>query len=368
MSLPLPHRYDRYRLIGLLLSYQRSLYPNLSQSDLGSITNLDQSTISRLLNPSSLGERGARNSKLNRSHLLALSRKGLKMDHRQASLLLWLAQGEDYKPWTEDECANLQLETPSPREVQEANFFRSDPWPAHVAVVDMLSKRFLSNEGGALWYPVETHLLQGNTPNHHLRLFQTLRWLEDGPGQRMLVSKYPSSLVSTDTNVGSELIVDSSEDMKKWLIQILTERQKIFRANLARYGERAIHSVPSLKRFVNRGFEHPIELEARKNRVRNLIQLLLKYPRFQVGLLEDIEPEVEIAIKSTREAVIRGTARELSNHPHTVVCGPSYMYWNDEVAVLNFYLEFERLWTKLQDAGYTNRTRVMARLEEIVEG
>ena len=365
MSLPLPHRYDRYRLIGLILSHQRSLYPTLNQSTLGELTHLDQSTISRLLNPSFLGDRGTRNSKLNRSHLLALSRKGLKMDHRQASLLLWLAQGEDYKPWTADECANLQLDPPSAPDALESNFFRSDPWHAHLAMIELLEKRFLSNEAGALWYPVETQLLQGNTPNHHLRLFQTLRLVESGPGQRMLVSKYPSSLVSTDTDEGTELIVDSSEDMKRWLIQILTERRKIFRANVAKYGERAIHSVPSLKRFVNGSFQHPIDLEARKNRVRNLIQILRKYPRFEVGLLEDIEPEVEIAIKSTCEAVIRGTARELSNHPHTVVCGPSYMYWDDEVAVLNFYLEFERLWTKLHDAGLTNRQRVITKLEEI---
>jgi hypothetical protein len=365
MTLSLPHRYDRYRLIALILGYQKGLYPDLNQIRLEEITRLDQSTISRLLNPNFLGEKGKRNGKLNRSHLLALTRLGLKMDHCQASLMLWLAEGDDYQPWTADEFASLQLEAPSPKDAMEANLFRTDPWSAHRATVELLGKKCLSNDGVAVWYPVETHLLQGNTPNHHLTLFQKLRTLESGPGQRMLVSKYPSSLVSMDENGGSELIVGSPEDMKKWLTEMLMERKRIFRANLAKYGERAIHSQASLKRFVDKDFDHSINVEDRKNRVRSLIQYLRNYSKFQVGLLEDIEPEVEIAIKSTREAVIRGTARELSNHPHTVVCGPSYMYWNDEVAVLSFYLEFERLWTKLHDAGLTNKKLVISKLKEI---
>src|SRR5689334_11244138 len=113
MSLPLPHRYDRYRHIALILGYRTGLDPNLNQARLEEITHLDQSTISRLLNPNSLGMRGKKNSKLNRSHLLALTRIGLKMDHRQASLMLWLAEGEDYEPWTAEEFANLKLEGPT---------------------------------------------------------------------------------------------------------------------------------------------------------------------------------------------------------------------------------------------------------------
>jgi hypothetical protein len=183
----------------------------------------------------------------------------------------------------------------------------------------------------------------------------------------MLVSKYPSSLVASDTKAGSELIIDAPKDVSAALAQIHTDRHKKFLENLAKYGERAIHSKASLKRFVNAESNHPMSIEHRKSRFQSFINYLYKYPRFQVGLLDDIEPEVEIAIKSTREAVIRGTARELSNHPLTAVCGPRYMYWDNELAILNFYLQFERLWAKLHVAGLTNKKFVISQLEEIAK-
>ncbi|HEV7747800.1 MAG TPA: hypothetical protein VGO56_22560 [Pyrinomonadaceae bacterium] len=365
--LTLPHRYDRYRLIALVLDHQKKLIPQLSQLKLEDLTHLDQSTISRLLSKSVLGEKGRRNSKLKRESLLALTRSGLKMDQYQASLMLWLSEGEDFKPWRDKEFLDLQLTPPTLEEKRAANALSFDPWQTHMALIDLLERICLADRESTYWYPVETQLLQGNSAAHHLALFQKLKAMESLPGQRMLVSKYPSVLISTDAGAGGELLAETSETVRGELRQIMTERQKILRQNLYRYGERAIHSVLSLKRFVSAEFSHPIPLTERKNRVSALIDFLEKNERFEVGLLDQIEPEIEIAIKSTEAAIVRGTARELSNHPQTVVCGPSYMYWKDERAVLRFYLDFEKLWATLHQAGLTEKRGVLRRLKQVLK-
>lgn len=363
--LSLPHRYDRYRLVALVLQHRRKLL-HLSEKELADASGVAQSTISRLVNPGSLGKKGSENHKVNRMHLLALTRVGLRMDHHQASVMLWLSEGEDCRSWRDRDFSDLQLESPTIEERRTENARRDDPRMAHLAVVDLLEKTCIADHRSNPWYPVETYLLQGNSPLHHVALFHKLRTLESGPGQRMLVSKYPSILVSTDISAASELLVETAEPIRAELREMLFDRQKIFRQNLARYGERAIHSLPSLRRFTSAEFNHRIPLRERKKRVRGLIKFLEDYEKFQLGLLDEIEPEIEIAIKSTQEAVVRGTARELSNHPQTAVCGPSYMYWSDERAVLSFYLDFERLWAKLHEAGLTEKDRVIVLLRKLL--
>jgi hypothetical protein len=288
------------------------------------------------------------------------------MDQYQASLMLWLSEGEDFKPWRDQEFLDLQLNLPTLEEKRAANALSQDPWQTHMAIIDLLERTCLAGRPSASWYQVETQLLQGNSSSHHMALFQKLKAMESAPGQRMLVSKYPSVLVSADPMMASELLVETNEPVSAELRQMVAERQKTFRQNLFKYGERVIHSVPSLRRFVSAEFNHRIPLTERKDRVHGLIEFLGKNRKFEVGLLDQIEPEVEIAIKSTQAAVIRGTARELSNHPQTAVCGPSYMYWKDERAVLSFYLDFERLWAKLHQAGLTEKKRVIAMLKQIV--
>jgi hypothetical protein len=273
--------------------------------------------------------------------------------------MLWLSEGEDYRPWHDRDFSTLQLEPPTIEERRAENARRDDPRMAHLAVVDLLEKTCIGDDRSNSWYPVETQLLQGNSPLHHVALFHKLKTMENVPGQRMLVSKYPSILVSSDITTASELLAETAEPIRAELREMLLDRQKIFRQNLAKFGERAIHSVASLQRFVSAEFSHPIALAKRKKRVGALIEFLEGYEKFQVGLLDEIEPEIEIAIKSTQEAVVRGTARELSNHPQTAVCGPSYMYWSDERAVLSFYLDFERLWAKLHEDGLTEKSRVI---------
>jgi len=376
--LPLPDRYDRFRLVKFILKYQIKKFSPTTQKELELITGVGQTSISRLSNPDYLGSKGKGQKNLSRKHILALTRKGLGMSHVQASLLLWLAGGSDFKPWREHEFAQLQIPNPEVEESRQVNVFRDDPLRAHAGVIKLLAETFGTSHSDASWHNINTNLLHGHSQQHSEALYRKLIEMEARPGQRMVVSKYPSILVSTDISSASERVFESSGSGRATLLELLKQRREIFLSNIERYGERAIHSVASLKRFVSKKSNHPLGIAERRKRVKELIQFIRdekKYPHYYVGLIPEkespkgtkIEPEVEIAIKSTSEVVIRGTARELSNHPETVVCGPNYLHWDNEWAVISSYLDFERVWGRLQSQGHTNRKTVLARLEKIIK-
>jgi hypothetical protein len=363
---PLPHAYDRYRLIGLILNYRQAHLPKLSQREFQELTGVHQTQISRLESLEKLEEKACHKRPLNRAHLLAFSVRGLKMSYRDASLLLWLAEGGKFRPWTAQELRAAEIPKPDAETVSEMNLFRNRPRAAWYAIVDLLGKTFARDLLDNRWGTVDTHVLHGNTPTSRRALYDVLERMEGRPGQRMLVSKYPSILVSTDMTKSSELVQTVQEPERSELIRKLTERRSTFHMNLEKYGERAIHSVSSLRRFVSEGFKHTVSADERKERVRSLMRHLDGYyPKLQVGLA-DVEPEVEIAIKSTEFAVVRGTARDLSNHPETIVCGPSYLFWDDDMAVVTFFLDFEKEWEKLERKGRTEKKAVIKILEDVL--
>jgi hypothetical protein len=375
-SLSFPHRFDRYRLISIIFQHLRKRSPNSKQKDIEETTGLDQTTISRLLSPNSMRIRAKLKRKLNRKHLLALSRKGFGLDHRQASLILWLAEGLEFRPWRDAELRHLQILPPNTHididleQIRDVNIFRSDPQKAHAAAIELLKEVFLVKPSDDGWHKIKTNILHGIRPEDLLALYRRLNDMEYRGGQRMLVSQYPSILVSTEISSTSKRLQETPEPIRSQLREIFKNRQATFDLNLRKFGERAIHSVTSIKRFVNPNFKHSLHPEERRKRVRGLIEHLERYELFQVGLIPEtepiIEPEIEIAVKSTREAVVRGTTRELSNHPKTIVCGPSYLHWDDEWAVITFYLDFEKEWAKLQMEGNTDKEKVLETLKGIL--
>lgn len=375
-SLFLPHPFDRYRLIGLILRQLRARQHDISQIELEQAAGIDQSTISRLLSLNLLKEKAKRRRGLSRMNLLALTRKGLLLSHKQASLLLWLAEGPAFKPWRTTEFVRAGISPPNEQDESERGIykeiraFNKNTGIPHAAVLQMLKELFAGKEHEDGWHKVKTNILHGNAPEDYLALYRKLRDMEWRAGQRMIVSKYPSILVSTDIANASKLSKEITSPLSNQLRELLAARQVTFNENLRKFGERAIHSVTSIKRFVSADFRHPLQVEERRKRVYGLIKYLEDFPLLHVGLIpeteHDLEPEVEIAIKSTREAVVRGTTRELSNHPETVVCGPSYLHWDDEWTVITFYLDFEREWAKIWLKGYTDKQRVLSILGKIL--
>lgn len=374
--LQFPHRFDRYRLISLIFRYLSTRIPNFNQEAFGAQIGIKQSSISRLMSSSEMKKKAKQRRKLNRGRLLILSRKGFNLSHKDASVILWLAEGNDFVPWRESEFRSFAMNPPNPQDDEElngirfVNSFRNEPQRAHAAAVSLLAEVFVSPPPEDGWHKIRTNILHGNSPQDILALHKKLKDMEYRGGQRMIVSQYPSILVSSDLSAASKSLREARDPVKSRLLEMLEERKRAFDFNVERFGERAIHSLSSLKRFVHSSFKHPLDIAMRRQRIQGLMTYLEKYPRFHVGLVTEsdagIEPEIEIAIKSTREAVVRGTSRDLSNHPATIVCGPSYLHWENEWAVITFYLDFEGEWEKLTQAGCTDKSRVLTMLHEIL--
>lgn len=373
---PFPHRFDRYRLISLIFRCLRAHTPNFKQGEIEALTGIDQTTISRLLGSNAMRRKAKFDRDLNRGHLLVLSRKGFRLGHKDASLILWLAEARTFVPWRASEFQRFGIRPPDPRdgreldEIRSVNAFRDDAEKAHSGAVNLLREVFVSSPPEDGWHKIRTNILHGNSAGDTLALHKKLRDMEYRGGQRMIVSQYPSILVTSDLQNESKLLKETPEPVRTQLLEMLKERKKTFDFNVDRFGERAIHSITSLRRFVHPDFKHPLPLDVRRQRIRGLARYLEKYQFFQVGLIPEtgngIEPEIEIAIKSTREAVIRGTSRDLSNHPQTTVCGPSFLHWDSEWPVVTFYLDFEKEWEKLNSIGTTNRRQVLGILNDIL--
>jgi len=361
-----PHAYDPYRLIGLILNNRREQRKMPTQRKLEALSGVKQSQISRILSFDELAKKAQRPRGLNRIHLLALAVRGLKLSCYQASLLLWLAEAERYRFWSLEEFKKAGVKKPDAKTMRRGCALQASPIATFEAVLELLREIFRLDILDNDWNKIETQVLHGNSPASRIALYEVLKEMEKRPGQRMLVSKYPSIMVSTDIANSSETVANFRGPERAELLEQLRNRQTTFHMRLSKYGERVIHSIPSLKRFVSKSFAHPVPIEERKKRVAGLIKYLDKYyPKFQVGL-SDTEPEVEIAIKSTDSVVVRGTSRDLSNHPDTIVCGPSYLYWDDMLAVITFYVDFELEWLKLQRNGRTDKTVVKDVLRKLI--
>ena len=219
-NISLPHRFDRYRLAGLILRHLRSRQLNVSQTELEAAAGIDQSTISRLMNLSILKEKAKRKQSLSRMNLLALTRKGLRMSHTQASLILWLAEGPVFKPWRKEEFERAGITPPDASvaaeldEIRQVNAFRSESERTHLSVVALFREVFVATPPEDGWHKVKTNIIHGNRPEDYLALYQRLREMEYRGGQRMLVSQYPSILVSSDIESASRVLKETPDGVK----------------------------------------------------------------------------------------------------------------------------------------------------------
>ncbi len=174
--------------------------------------------------------------------------------------------------------------------------------------------------------------------------------MEDQPGQRMLVSKYPSFLTYPNSlrrkaRRGSDTAL--SQEAQEKVAEINDKRREVFIKNLRSYGERCIHSLRSLNRYLSEDFEHRLDLSQRKKQIENLIALLKEYDNFEVALA-NVEPEIELEMKSTVAACLRGTEKDTYyDREKPILCGPLYIYWYDEITLFSTYRNFERVWDEI---------------------
>jgi len=175
-------------------------------------------------------------------------------------------------------------------------------------------------------------------------LEQFLRY-ENGPGQRLFASTIPSSLVSPDPAALLSPNVRGNRAQQK-LESIYHQRREVFLRHLPIYGERSIHPKSTLRHYATVPEGHHLDLPKRHEQIENWIRLLEEHKHYEVGLTED-EPMMELGVKTTPIATIRGLSRNRTEKRPS--WGIHHIIWLDEDSVFSFVLTFEQTWQSIPE-------------------
>lgn len=353
-----PHPLDRYRAMAYIVrQFRKSL--ELSQEGLGQKISENQSTISNVENPKHL-EAVALNGQ--RPVALEVFRKivieGLDLTNLESDALIWLIEPDHFDAKLVPSVSNSSLPFVPASSAEHAEL--------RARALELLKRavQFSNDREGE---EKLVRMLTGWEEEHQITFRKELLAMEEIPGQRLLVSKYPSHLSSEasffDSQTPNEENPISIEGKAK-ILELSAKRRKVFRTNLKEFGERCIHSTESLKRYVRKDFDHPFSFADRREHIRKLITLLGRSPLFEVGLAPS-EPEMEFVIKCGMGASLRGTAREIHKSLGTVICGPLYIFWDDATSVYSFVVDFEHAWDKIPEAQ-RDKDNVIRQLEELL--
>src|SRR5690349_5354349 len=104
-----PHKVDRYRVLRYVLQQARQSFrresgrPGLTQEELAKRLARKQSTVSNFERLKYLEKLARDNRKINREKLLSVLTWGLKLPHQTIDAILWLAEGQNFRPLDEHE-------------------------------------------------------------------------------------------------------------------------------------------------------------------------------------------------------------------------------------------------------------------------
>jgi transcriptional regulator with XRE-family HTH domain len=366
MKLMYPHPVDRFRFIQRLATSARLAYRpgrpgmeqcGISQEALARRATVSQATVSNIENLEKTIHSSSR--RVRREDFLKVLTWGLEMVTEDIDALLWLFDGE---PLREDEIRRYvrgYQPQAARRRVDEA----------------MLRQRVLDRLRAAIDRAFEPESCQtaavrvfSGDERGRIAVDRALYELEHLPGQRLLATALPTSvaLVQTcqraDRDALDELLPPDLPPESRHRMQ---DRVDIHLYNLENYGERSIHSKPSLERYLSADSPHRLSLEHRRAYIRRWCELVRSYKHYEVALA-DATPDLEPVIKSTKQAMLRaahhdGYIRERDWHRGG--WGPRYLLWLDEVSVTSFLLDFEAHWQQIP-LEYRSKDSVLAWIEE----
>jgi hypothetical protein len=341
-----PHPLDRYRLISRLVAAARASYPTRVRAKdparRGAEANTQKAVADRTRGVAfqkhvsdleqlelSLERRDRR---VSRTRLAAVLHWGLELERDQIDAILWLYDGQ---PLTEEEVRCYRLgpaQGPTTgqalrdlvlEQLREAVSQRYAPMGSQPATVRLFSADERGRSGA----------------------IDAAGELEAIPGHRLFVAAEPSRLTSPPDWLLSPRALDptiTSKALRDHDLARTRVRHAQFLRTLETYGERSIHSKAALLRYVTGERVDPYQRSARRRRehVRHWINLLRTYEHYEVGLVEET-PSLELEIKSSVRAIMRGAPIAYQRHP---TWGPSHILFEDELSVLQYYLAFETAW------------------------
>ncbi|HEY6806394.1 MAG TPA: hypothetical protein VI306_22635 [Pyrinomonadaceae bacterium] len=370
-----PHQLDRYYMMGYIMRQLR-LSKRFSQDELGKLIESSRSTIERSRTPlstlqrrisfienfSQLKQRAENGqSPMARGEFIRTTSDGLGLSQMETDALLWLIEAADFKPLNKDELrSHVSLRNYRPREYSQEELRQACLQLLLEAVnVDPTYKN------------THADMVLGRDEEDEIVFREKLLELEIKPGQRLLVSKYPSFLIFPgDAIEFLEGFKGLSPPAKARVKELTHKRRENFRVNIREYGERCIHSIESLRRYLSRKTRLHIPISQRRQHVQHLIKMLQENDRFEIALAR-VEPETELVIKSGQAAGLRGTAREIYKRTDNVIVGPLYLFWWSPpdkpcTTAYSFMLDFERAWHQVPKT-LREKPGVIRELEGLLE-
>jgi len=343
------HPTDRRRLFRALVASERAR-KGATQVEVARRARVSQSLVSRL--------EASETKRVCRNLLTRILAFGLELGPTDVEALAWLYQGA---------LAGKQEDHPLAAEHPPNSEARVHAEPGsdfRTSILRLLSRAV--HQPGSLIHDATARVTFSSDEVARLEQMREVLRIEKREGLRLLVTKYPSSLTNPPEAFASGKVQPQFifPDSRKIAIEIMLERQQVFISNLQTYGERNIHSKQGLKRFLTEetGFRYP--LEQRRAQVRHWVHLLAQYPQYEVALVE-ATPQLEIGIKSTLAAVVRGAPRD-DDQAKTALWGPYQIFWHDKHSVLSFLLEFETRWDAIPPEG-RRKPQVLAWLRHQLE-
>jgi DNA-directed RNA polymerase subunit F len=359
-----PHEFDRHRVMSFLLRQARESKEivkssgkrkKLTQSELAKsvsrrskVGGVSQPTVSNLEGFDSLDRSFQKGNRPGtRETLIEIATLGLSLPQGDVDALLWLFEGERFRPLDEAEVRYCHHYDPqaSPGTYSDTGL--------RLHVLELIDG-WLIKRGVRSAREVQAQMITDWDETGQLEFREGLWRVEQGPGQRMMFGKYPSILTYPNSLRGADTAghdLSLSDEGREAAASITDARRERFLTNLDNYGERCIHSTESLKRYLSSGFEHRLEWEQRREQVENLISLLNRHEHYEMALA-DVEPETEVEIKSTVSACQRATENDTYYwRDKPIICGPLYVYWYDVTTVFSFYRHFERAWDSIAERG-----------------
>lgn len=384
MNLMYPHEIDRLRAARcLLLAWRKEL--DFSQKEIATEANLTPGTISGFMGldgPKKKAELREKKEKLaGRETALRVLIRGLERYQKDVDALLWLYYGERFKPVDVNERYmdfNYEKEKPRKRHVKigQANQYTDKELRQHVMKLLIDAVKILIDE------PIKQAEVQMIFDFHEdvgVAGDKTLLNLENEPGQRLVVSKYPSYLtyplgLYEDSQWRSSFVKQSEEGKQKHQ-ELTGKRRENFLEQLKKYGERSIHSKESIVRYLQYGMKNSIlSAEQRIRHIEHWIELIRTNNYYQVGLAEE-EPDLDLLIKNTVGVFLTGLPAETSlpekqgqekQKKQGTHYGPRYILWRDKESIFSFFVDFERNWAAIPEE-MRNRENVIKWLSEKVE-
>lgn len=355
-----PHRFDRYRALGYIVRQLRKKTLAITQTQLADKSGVTQGTISHLENFTLLSNAADLNHKpVARDVFINTALHGLELSQPDVEALLWLMGGEEFEP-----LSGVKEAGPSATShLREAESGQSSPASVHDRALNLLKRAV---ELGMSGKKITIRMLTGWDEKHQVTFRHELLRMEKKPGQRLLVSKFPSQLTLPQNIIERQGDYNKilSPNARERIVKLTEQRKKRFREVLREYGERCIHSTESIKRYLSKDLKHNLSLNDRRAHVRNLIELLKEYEHFKIALAR-AEPEMEFVIKCGWGASLRGTAREVASDHDAVICGPLYIFWDNKTTVYSFVVDFEHAWQKIPPEC-RNKENVISILEHLL--